>query len=1303
MSPAPFIHLRIRSTYSIGESTIQPKALVDCLRRDHLPAAAITDRCNLFGAMEFSVNARKAGIQPIVGACLPTHAPARFETHHETSHASCRRAYPMPLIVQSEVGYRNLSHLISRAWSLPDQAVPFEYLTEFAEGLLLFSGGPDGLLRHHFASGHTPDQSSGSGTGSSSVRTFLETTAQAFPNRFYVELCHPANRVEAHLPIGDPARHPFDPATEEHLIELAYDLGLPLIATQDCRFLEPNGLEAAECLLAIGEKTLLGQPDSPKLSPESGYKTPEQMAEAFADIPEATANSVELVRRVGFMLEETKPSLPTFPGLGQESDSEALKRMAQIGLDARLDSVGVAKTFSRDNYRKRLYDELAIIDDTGFAGYFLIVADFVGWAKEKGIPVGPGRGSGAGSLVAWSMGITNLDPLRFGLLFERFLNPARVSVPDFDIDFCPRGRGRVIGYVQERYGTERVASIITFGTIKAKMAVRDAGRALGLPLGLVDRVARRIPFHPARPVDLGQAIAEDEVLAKDIKEDDTLTRLFAVARGIEGSVRNASTHAAGIVIADRPIEEVVPVYRDRGLQSTDGADSLRAEHSGDAAGDLPLTQFDMDWVEKVGLVKFDLLGLRTLTLIEDTLNLARASGQMSADFSLDHVPLDDDATFNLIRSGKTRGVFQLESAGMRATAMRLKPDRFEDLIALVALFRPGPMENIPSYIKRKHGHEPVDCFHASLVPALTETYGIPIYQEQVLQIARTLAGYSYGEADLLRRAMGKKIESEMAAQRQIFCARAIKTSGLNDREAQAIFDQIAAFAGYGFNKSHAAAYALISYHTAWLRAHFPLPFHAAWLSLHHGHTDELATGIADMKRVGIQLLSPCIQRSQALFSIEGEAIRFGLGAINNVGLASMEEVVKERTRNGAFRDIFDLVERSGRLLASRRTLECLARAGALDAVHESREQIFEQAEILARLAGSEAGQRGQVPNLFDLVPDTEVQVQRSLPDARLVWDAETRALEEFHAFGFFPNHHPLETMSPLLIDAGFQFCGDLDPTEEMAKIAFIRHGQRNLRAANGRGLALVVSDPSGRFELSCFGRSVDQLQALGPDKQRLAAYVRVEEREGDLRIRVDRVAELEHALHSWKRTAKGNGKKDGRDYINRGVAISAASVASSEPNGLPEQDGAELGIHAAHSVDAAYADEGSYGSHGSVSDPSYGDYPGNSEVAGEVLPEVPWDEAGLCEPGAVTAPAVPSPKSLVLRVDKLEALPDLKNLLRQEGSCRVALLLVDTAVPPNHKTAIVTEAAMRIDLGCFTMDSHTRSSLERVQGITIIK
>ena len=838
----PFVHLRVHSAYSLLEGALPVKKIVAHAVKDAAPAIAISDTNNLFGALEFAQYAVKDGIQPLIGCQIDV---AFGDENQDANRGYQKRQgpelFPLVLIAANEVGYGNLVRLVSRSYLENGPGDPVHvslaWVAELGEGMICLSGGPRGAIGTAIKTDHAQ-----------LAESRLLSLKRIFGDRLYVELDRAAG---------------YDRVVEAKTIDLAYSHELPLVATNEAFFPAREDYEAHDALIAIAEGSVIAADNRRRLAPDNFLKSQKEMSALFADLPEAIDNTIEIARRCSYYPRNRNPILPRFTG-GDVADADAavkaeaaeLARQAREGLDARLAAHGPTPGFTVEQYKERLEFELGIIERMKYPGYFLIVADFIKWAKAHGIPVGPGRGSGAGSLVAWATTITDIDPLRFSLLFERFLNPDRVSMPDFDIDFCQDRRDEVIRYVQEKYGRDQVAQIITFGTLQARAVLRDVGRVLQMPYGQVDRLCKMVPQNPANPVTLGKAIEGEPRFAEEAAREPAVQTLLDMAQKLEGLYRHASTHAAGIVIGDRPLSELVPMYRD-------------------PRSDMPVTQFNMKYVEQAGLVKFDFLGLKTLTVLDRAVKLIRRRG---IEIDLAHIPLDDEKTYAMLSRGEVVGIFQVESAGMRKALVGMKPDRIEDIIALVALYRPGPMENIPTYNARKHGEEEVASIHPKIDHLVKETQGVIVYQEQVMQIAQELSGYSLGEADLLRRAMGKKIRSEMDAQRARFVDGAVRND-LSKPQADFIFDLLAKFADYGFNKSHAAAYAVVSYQTAYLKTHYPVEFLAASMTLDMGNTDKLADFRQDALRLGIDVVAPSVKTSFRDFEVGENKIFYSLAAL----------------------------------------------------------------------------------------------------------------------------------------------------------------------------------------------------------------------------------------------------------------------------------------------------------------------------------------------------------------------------------------------------------------------------------------
>jgi len=1081
MLHADFIHLRVHSAYSLSMGAIKTKDLVKLCERHRMPAVAVTDTGNLFGALEFATSAAEAGIQPIIGCELPIRRAGVDE-----ASARIGRIGPMSspdtlvLLVQDSSGYANLSKLVSKAFLESDAGeapqVDLVALDGMSDGLIALTGGPSGAVGRLLSEGQ----------GEAAEAMLLRLKA-LFPGRLYVEL------MRHGLPVED--------RIEAALIALAYKHDLPLVATNDAYFADADFYPAHDVLLAIAEGTVMSDPNRRRLTSEHHFKSAAEMRILFADLPEACDNTLVVARRCAFMPEAQKPILPAFPCQSGRSEAEELRAMAAEGLEQRFGAAVFKREMSAAEregaakpYRDRLAYELDVIVKMGFAGYFLIVADFIQWAKRQGIPVGPGRGSGAGSVVAWSLTITDLDPLRFGLLFERFLNPERISMPDFDVDFCQDRRDEVIRYVQEKYGADRVAQIITFGKLQARAVLRDVGRVLEMPYSQVDRICKLVPNNPANPIPLRKAIEGEPQLQAMRDGDEAVKRLMEIALRLEGLYRNASTHAAGVVIGDRPLDELVPLYRD-------------------PRSSMPATQFNLKYVELAGLVKFDFLGLKTLTVLQHAVELLKAR---CVELDLAHIPLDDARTYEMLGHGDTVGVFQLEGQGMRDTLRKLRPNRFEDIIALVALYRPGPMDDIPKYINVKQGHEERDYLHPMLKEILEETYGIIVYQEQVLQIAQKLSGFSLGKADLLRRAMGKKIKSEMDAQRAAFIDGAM-ARGVPEAQATMIFEKVEKFAGYGFNKCHSAPYAMVAYQTAYLKANHPVEFLAASMTLDLGNTDKLNTFRQECERVGIKLLPPDIIRSGAEFAVEdtaeGPAIRYALAAVKGVGAQAMRAVVEERTANGPYKDLFDFARRLDLKTFNKRQFENLARAGAFDRLNANRAQTFAAAELLLRHAGSVAADReSRQVSLFGDIPET---ASRAALPQQADWLPMERLQQEFEAIGFYLSSHPLDAYGKSLERVGVVRSAELPARLALGgaprfKLAGIVVGKKERTSARGNRFAfLQMSDASGFFEVTVFSEVLAQSRSLLEAGQPLLVTADARAEEESVRLTAQKIEALD--------------------------------------------------------------------------------------------------------------------------------------------------------------------------------------------------
>jgi DNA polymerase-3 subunit alpha len=1059
-----FIHLRVRSAYSLLEGAIKASDIAKLAAKNAMPAVGIADRCNLFGALEFSQYCKDNGVQPIIGCALPVRGIGGLPTE------KWARIPTVVVLVQNAAGYQNLMRLTSIAYvdsdNMDEPHVKWEQIVEHNDGLILLSGGPDGPVDTALRLGKADEG-----------RAALDAMHAIFADRFYIEL----------------QRHGGTKGTdaEAGLVEYAYAHDVPLVATNDAYFASRDMYSAHEALLCISDSTFLGIEDRRRVTPDHWFRPAEQMRELFADLPEACDNTVEIARRCAFLVNKVDPILPRFDTGAGRNEAEELAWQAKEGLKARLKQVKLA--YPEEDYWARLDREIGVIQKMGFPGYFLIVSDFIKWAKAHDIPVGPGRGSGAGSMVAWAMTITDLDPLRFGLLFERFLNPERVSMPDFDVDFCQERREEVITYVQDKYGRDRVAQIITFGTLQARAVLRDVGRVMQLPLGQVDRLCKMVPNNPANPTTLAQAIDIEPRLRQARDEEETVKNLLDTALKLEGLFRNASTHAAGIVIGDRPLTELVPLYRD-------------------PRSDIPATQFNMKWVESAGLVKFDFLGLKTLTVLQRAVHYLKKRG---VDVNFSALPLDDAVTYELLASGQSIGVFQLESQGMRDTLRKMRCGSLEEITALISLYRPGPMDNIDTYVDRKFGRVEIDMLHPTLEPVLKETYGVIIYQEQVMQIAQVLSGYSLGEADLLRRAMGKKKKEEMDLQKVRFISGA-KEKGVDERQADEIFELVNKFAGYGFNKSHAAAYAFISYQTGWLKANHPVEFFAANMSLDIANTDKLAVFYQDARRFGVTIVPPDINRSQADFDVENGEVLYALGAIRNVGFDAMQSVVAAREAGGRFADLFDFLERIDPRAVNKRAIENLAKAGAFDSIHPNRTQIVAAADMLVAYAQSVAAERdgGQV-SLFGSSEASRPRLPKVAPAS-----GPASLDDELSAIGFYLSGHPLQDMLDVFRRRRISLYAEAlaqaaEGHEAFRMAGVIRRRQERAAAGSGEKFAFVtLSDPTGEYEVLFPPESLRKNRDHLEPGQSILLKVRSKGRDGEVRFFGDDAMPLAGSLRT---------------------------------------------------------------------------------------------------------------------------------------------------------------------------------------------
>ena len=1007
---------------------------------------ALTDTNNMFAALEYSIAMSGAGIQPIIG-CQIDLAFLEVQPGQKPKPPA-----GIVLLAQSEAGYENLMKLNSCLYLRQDDQllhITPDELDAHSSDVICLTGGPDGPIGKLLQTGNR-----------TAAEALMSGLKKAFGNRLYVELQrHP----------GEGGAPEAERLTERGMIEIAYAMDLPLVATNDVYFPDTKMYEAHDALICIAEGAYVDQQEPRRrLTNQHYFKSPAEMATLFADLPEALENTLEIAQRCAFMAYRRDPILPKFA----DDEIEELRRQANEGLQARL--AVIPHSASVEEYQARLDFELGIIEGMGFPGYFLIVADFIKWAKDQNIAVGPGRGSGAGSLVAYALTITDLDPLRYALLFERFLNPERVSMPDFDIDFCMDRREEVIQYVQEKYGRDKVGQIITFGALLSKAAVRDVGRVLQMPYGQVDRLSKLIPVEGVKPVSIVEALKQEERLREAAREEEVVDRLLTYGQQVEGLLRNASTHAAGVVIGDRPLDALVPLYRD-------------------PRSDMPATQFNMKWVEQAGLVKFDFLGLKTLTVIENAMEQIFASGRdlhmtaegtqlyepaPGAENQINAIPLDDEASYKLYAAGKTVAVFQVESSGMIDALKRMKPTCIEDIVALVALYRPGPMENIPTYCEVKNGLKERESVHPLIDHILEETQGIIVYQEQVMQIAQVMAGYSLGGADLLRRAMGKKIKEAMDAERPKFEDGA-KKNGVDAAKAKEVFDLLEKFANYGFNKSHAAAYAVVSYQTAWLKANHPVEFMAGVMNCDIHLTDKLAVYFEEVRK-GLDLpwVPPCVNRSDAQFKVVEGALVYALGALKNVGVEAMR-LVEDGRGGKPFVNLFDFARRVDLKRVGKRPLEMMARAGAFDELDPNRRRVFDALEPLMAYSGAIHEQRAS--NQVSLFGDAG----DDLPEPRLHplddWLPAERLGEEFKAVGFYLSGHPLDDYAGALKRKGIMTLDAVTAKAEgqplVAKMAGVVAGLQVRKSARGNRFAFCqLSDPTGAFEVTLFSESLEKAQ-----------------------------------------------------------------------------------------------------------------------------------------------------------------------------------------------------------------------------------
>jgi DNA polymerase-3 subunit alpha len=1088
MSHAPFIHLRVHTAFSLAEGAIRIPKLIEFCKTHKMPAVAMTDTTNVFGSKELSNYAPDAGIQPIIGCQIKIEKEILDKKEFELKGGIKPEPEELVLLVQNETGYLNLSEIISRAHvQTPNGETPqvtLDDVRENNEGLLALTAGYKGAVGQLILDKKVDR----------AEKKLLEYK-EIFGDRLYIELMRHETEQED--------------IVEPVFIDFAYKHNIPMVATNEAFFIEEDMFEAHDALICIAEKTYVEELDRKRLNPNYRLKTPDEMVELFSDIPEAIENTLNIAKRCGHKLEFVAPLLPPYGKFEtveerKKGEEKILREKSNVGLQERLEVHVFTKDMTQEEkdkiakpYWERLEYELGIIVQMGFPGYFLIVMDFIQWSKAHDVPVGPGRGSGAGSVVAWALTITDLDPLRFGLLFERFLNPERVSMPDFDVDFCQEFREKTIEYVQEKYGKDKVAQIITFGKLQAKAVVRDVGRVLQMPYSQVDRISKMVPAPPGKQVSLKDAIDLTKELRDERDNDENVARMLDIGMKLEGLYRHASTHAAGLVIGDRHLPELVPLYKDPN-------------------SDMPVTQFDMKWVETTGLIKFDFLGLKTLTVLAKAVeNIKKVHG---VEIDISKISLEDKKAYELLCKAETAGVFQLESSGMRDILRKLAPDKMEDIIAIVSLYRPGPMDNIPSYIARKHGEEEPDYLHPLLEDILKETYGIMIYQEQVMQISQVMGGYTLGGADLLRRAMGKKKVEVMVEHRKIFADGAAK-NGVAKERADMIFAQMEKFAGYGFNKSHAAAYALIAYQTAYLKAHYPVEFMAAIMTLDLNNTEKLEFFKEETKRMGFEVLQPDVNKSGVYFTVEDGALRYALAAIKNVGADNMKAIVAEREKNGPYKDITDFTRRLDVKQINRRQLENLVKAGAFDSFGVKRAVLFAGVETILQHANASAQQKASSQN--SLFGEEELQPTIELPKVK-GWSKLEELKLEAEAVGFHLSAHPLDEYRESLKKLRTISSADLKRkvkkgSPSKVKMAGVVNAVNKRISKKGSRYAFVeLSDPSGAYEVMLFSEVLNSCNELLDKKEPLLLNVNAEvKEEGDEpRLMAVRVKSLDAACSS---------------------------------------------------------------------------------------------------------------------------------------------------------------------------------------------
>lgn len=1076
-----FIHLRVHSAYSLLEGAMKIPALMSRAAALGFPAMAVTDTANMFGAKAFSDYAPKNGIKPILG----TQMYIRNSDADDVLKSKGRTVEPdkIVLLVKNAEGYANVTKLMKIAYLgeknfAEKPQIRLSDLKTHGAGLIALTAGVDGTVGRLLLENRAAE-----------AEAFLLELKEIFGDRLYMEISRIGLEKEA--------------KTENNFIDLAYKHDIPLVATNEAFFFDADMYEAHDALVCIAKGEYVANDNREKYSPNQRLKTAAEMVALFADLPEAVANTINIAKRCNYVLQYVDPLLPIFECPEGKTQNEYLREEAYKGLAHKMETQvyfeGMTEEEKKEldeRYYARLEYELSVIEKMGFAGYFLIVSDFIRWSKTHGVPVGPGRGSGAGSMVAWSIQVTELDPLKLDLLFERFLNPERINMPDFDVDFCQENRYKTIEYVQNKYGFDHVAQIITYGKLQSKAVIRDVARVLQMPYSQADRISKMIP-PPVQGVQpsLKESLEQVPELEEMRQNDPQINKLFDIAMKLEGLYRHTGVHAAGVVIGDRPLDQLVPLYKD-------------------PKADMPVTQYDMKYIESTGLIKFDFLGLKTLTTIKRAVDWVKIDRGIELDMST--VPLDDKETYALLQRGDTAGVFQFESAGMKDVHKQIKPDRFEDLIAIVSLYRPGPMDNIPSYIKRKHGEEEITYLHPKLEPILKSTYGIMIYQEQVMKIAQELAGYTLGGADKLRKAMGKKIKEEMVKHRSIFVDGAVER-GIERDTATSIFDQMEKFASYGFNKSHAAAYSLISYQTAYLKAHYPVEFMCATMSLDITNTDKLQFFKDECRKMGIAVLPPDINKSGYDFTVEDSKIRYALTAVKGVGEANMKALVAEREARGPFKDISDFVHRIDIRQTNRKQLEQLIKSGAFDCLDKNRGRLFANIDnIIQHISSSSELKTSSQSSLFG---NEEMQAKIKLKDEPDWVELEKLKLEA-EAVGFYLSAHPLDSYRDGMEKLGVKNCSEVFRNIQLgdmirAKLAgCVNSFKKKISQKGNRFAFLELSDASGAFEGILFSETLQRSEEMINSGLPLLASVTIEKQTEDSnpRVMISNIETLDKAI-----------------------------------------------------------------------------------------------------------------------------------------------------------------------------------------------